>query len=282
MDRLTTMEMFVRVAQLGSFTATAKASGISTAMVSKHIQDLENRLAARLLERTTRSVKLTPRGQLFYSHCKNLIEQVVEAEQSVTRPPEPSGVLRIGAPKAFGSFVLMPEILRLLSLFPELKVALILRDNIRDPRDENLDIAISAKAPRDDDIEMLTMRPQRRIVCASPSFIDQGNDVSFESDGVSTDQHAERVPNFTGRSGAHQLLERLDLEDEEACLQAALLGAGAFELHEFLASQYLQDGRLLALSREPRIRTTNLLLLYEKGRILLARDRAFIDFAVAI
>lgn len=268
MDRLTAMEMFVRVAELGSFTATAKASGISTTMVSKHIQDLEKRLAARLFERTTRSVKLTPSGEVFYSRCKNLIEQVVEVEQSVIRTPEPSGVLRIGAPKAFGSIVLMPGILGLLSAFTGLKVTLFLRDNIRDPRDEDLDMAITAEAPHDDAIEILPMRPQKRIVCASPSFMEQRNDVLFEGNGAS--------------AADPKLLERLDLEDEEACLQAALLGVGAFELHEFLACQHVQEGRLLALNREPRVTNTNLLLLYEKRKNLLARDKVFIDFALAI
>ncbi|HJW07828.1 MAG TPA: LysR family transcriptional regulator, partial [Rhodanobacter sp.] len=109
MDRFQEMVSFVAVVEAGSFVGAADATGLSKAAVSRHVAELEQRLGARLLQRTTRRLSLTDDGQLFYARAKDLLAAVDEAESEISsRSGEPSGRLRINAPLSFGILQLAP------------------------------------------------------------------------------------------------------------------------------------------------------------------------------
>jgi DNA-binding transcriptional LysR family regulator len=105
MDKLTSMKVFAAVARLGSFSAAAEEMGISRAMASKYMSDLENSLDVRLLNRTTRQLSLTEVGSTYQVRINNILAEIEETEQAITQlQSEPRGILKIMAPPSFGSF----------------------------------------------------------------------------------------------------------------------------------------------------------------------------------
>lgn len=123
LDRLTSMAVFLRVADLGSFTAAATEFDLSTQMVSKHVMALEQRLGARLLHRTTRKQSLSEIGRIYYERCQAILAEV-EAAEALTEQARavPRGRLRVNAPVTFGSQGLVPLVTRYLRKYPDVVV----------------------------------------------------------------------------------------------------------------------------------------------------------------
>src|SRR6266849_3559362 len=133
MDRLASMEVFVKAADSGSFAAAAATLGLSSQMVGKHVRALEERLGARLLNRTTRRQSLTEVGRAFYERCKLVLAEVEAAEAlAQDQHDTPRGRLRINAPVTFGSYSLVPMLTRYMRQYPEVTVDLTLSDRIVD------------------------------------------------------------------------------------------------------------------------------------------------------
>src|SRR5271170_4533726 len=130
MDRLKTMESFVRVVKAGSFSAAAGQLGMSRAIVTKHVIALERRLGARLLNRTTRRIALTEIGGEYYEFCTKILQEFEAEEFSIARlQKEPQGALRVIAPKSFASLHLGTAVAEFARTYPRLHVSLILEDS---------------------------------------------------------------------------------------------------------------------------------------------------------
>ncbi len=136
MDRFRTMETFVRVARSGSFTIAANQLGLSRALVSRHVGMLEERLGARLLHRTTRSLNLTDEGRSYLAFCEQLFRDIEGQERALVETrAEPSGNLRVAAPKSFGALHLADAIIAFARAQPKLHVQLILENVSFQPAD---------------------------------------------------------------------------------------------------------------------------------------------------
>src|ERR1700754_121303 len=144
MDRIRTFETFVRVVKAGSFAGAAQQLGVSRAMVSKHVIDLEGHLQARLFHRTTRRLSLTEVGTDYYDFCTRILDEIEEKRTTVAAlQQEPQGTLKIMAPKSFGNMRLSPYIAEFVSLFPQLNVTMLLSDdslNTYDLVDHGIDL----------------------------------------------------------------------------------------------------------------------------------------------
>lgn len=125
MDRLTSMAAFVMAAEAGSYASAAQRLEMSAQMVAKHVAALEQRLGARLLNRTTRRQSLTELGQAYYERCKHIVSEA-EAADSLAQVMNdtPRGKLRVSAPVSFGSYSLMPFVTAFLREFPEVEIDL--------------------------------------------------------------------------------------------------------------------------------------------------------------
>src|SRR5262245_30859193 len=137
MDRLASMAVFVRVADLGSFAAAAKDLRMSPTMIGKHIRFLEERLGSLLLNRSTRSQSLTELGRDYLIHCRNLLEEA-EVGDSLAQEAlrKPRGQLRVTAPVAFGTNSLIPALVPFMERYPDLRVELLLTDRMVDLMEE--------------------------------------------------------------------------------------------------------------------------------------------------
>ncbi|MFS2221972.1 LysR family transcriptional regulator [Pantoea sp. B65] len=172
MDRLTSMQIFVRAADLGSFAAVADALRISPQMVAKHIAALETRLGARLINRTTRRQNLTDIGRSYYDRCRIVLAEAEAADAiALEMNATPSGIIRVNAPVTFGSYVLSPFITHYLGCYPETQVELTLNDRIVDPIEEGFEVIIRIGELADSSMVAWSLKPYRLIACASPAYV---------------------------------------------------------------------------------------------------------------
>jgi DNA-binding transcriptional LysR family regulator len=174
MDRFENTRVFVAVVEAGNFTAAAERLGISRAAASKHVLQLEERLSARLLNRTTRRVSVTEAGRAFYEQCRRILADLEEAERSAGElHNEPRGELRIIAPTNFGLTEIGAAITDLVLAYPRLRINLTLNDRVTDPIEEGYDIAISVGRPRGTSSSLIArkLNTSRRILCAAPDYL---------------------------------------------------------------------------------------------------------------
>src|ERR1700722_11436179 len=174
MDRFENTRVFAAVVEAGNFTAAAERLGISRAAASKHVLELEERLSARLLNRTTRRVSVTEAGRAFYEQCRRILAALEEAERSAGElHNEPRGELRIIAPTNFGLAEIGTAITDLALAYPLLRINLTLNDHVTDPIEAGYDIAISVGRPRGTSSSLIVrkLNTSRRVLCAAPDYL---------------------------------------------------------------------------------------------------------------
>jgi DNA-binding transcriptional LysR family regulator len=172
MDRLQSMAVFVATVDKGSLSAAAEAFDISPPMAGKHIKQLEERLGARLLTRTTRRQSLTEIGKAYLEQCRLILAQVASAESGAqVLRATPRGKLRINAPVSFGTLVLAPALTHFLDQNPEVQAELTLNDRVIDLVDEGYDLAIRIGHLADSGLVARRLRDYDFLACASPAYL---------------------------------------------------------------------------------------------------------------
>jgi len=168
------VEVFRAVAQSGSLSAAARRLGLTPMTVSRRLASLEGELGVRLFHRTTRSVSLTAEGETFLPFATTLLEASEGARISLkSYAGTASGVLKVTAPTVFGQSVIMPLIPALLAEHPALRVDLTLSDSIVDIVGLGIDVAIRIAALRDSGLIARALAPNRRVLCASPNYLER-------------------------------------------------------------------------------------------------------------
>jgi DNA-binding transcriptional LysR family regulator len=174
MDRFENTRIFVTVVEAGGFTRAAERLGLSRAATSKHVLQLEERLGARLLHRTTRRVSVTAAGRAFYEQCRAILADLDEAERLAGElHNEPRGELRVIAPTNFGLADIGTAITDFLVAYPRLRVNLTLSDRPLDPIEGGYDVAISVGRPRGTSTSLIVrkLNTSRRVLCAAPDYL---------------------------------------------------------------------------------------------------------------
>ncbi len=168
------VEVFAAIAESGSLSGAARRLGLSPMAVSRRLAFLERELEVRLVHRTTRSVSLTPEGEVFLPFSKTLLG-VSEAAKVTLRANAgtASGVLKVTAPTVFGQAVIMPLIPQLLAEHPALQIDLHLSDSIVDIVSLGIDVAIRIATLRDSGLVARSLAPNPRVLCASPVYLEQ-------------------------------------------------------------------------------------------------------------
>jgi len=258
MDRLTSMTVFVRAVDLGSFAAAAAALGLSAPMVGKHVRFLEERLGVRLLNRTTRRQSLTEFGRAYYERCKTVLTEAEAADAlAADQLGEPQGKLRVALPVLFGRRCVIPILIALARRYPQLELDLAFGDSFVDLADGGHDLAIRT-GELHDAANLVTRRVarQRMIVCAAPSYLDAHGSPAQLADLADHDavvyRRSGRVrPWLFPREGGPPVevmpRHRLRLDDLEAIADATTLGIGLAWLPSWLVRERMQAGALVQL-----------------------------------
>ncbi|APW39141.1 LysR family transcriptional regulator [Rhodoferax koreense] len=290
MDSLLSMEVFVAVVDKGSLTAAAEAFALSQPMVGKHIRHLEQRVGARLLVRTTRRQSLTEIGQLYYAQCRQILEQVRQAEAGTDALRlAPRGKLRINAPVSFGSVMLTPALTEFLTLYPEVQAELTLNDRVIDLVDEGYDVAVRVGTLADSGLVARVLRPYRMQICASPEYLARRGTPKAPTELL--DHECLGFAHWPKSGGwlldrDDQLVKslpasRLLSNNGQALRVAALHGFGIVMQPSVLLAEDVAAGRLVPLLAEHLPAPMPMHLVYPRDRVPVPKLSRFIDFMLA-
>ena len=286
-DRLVNLEAFLAVVDEGSFSAAALKLDRSTAAISRQVRSLEERLGTRLLERSTRSVRVTHDGQAFFEKAGTLLAELDAAEAAFAGLPEAAhGRIRVNAPTAFGERYLAPILPDFLGAFPDVRLSLTLSDRFIDVIDEAYDIVIRISDVVEATLAARRLTRCRRVLCASPDYLERR---SAPQTPVDLDDHEcigysiSTTWRFRGgvrRTGSIHGLA-LETNNGEVLRAAVLAGRGIALLPTFLIADDLRSGAVVPVLEEHLDADTTIHALYPERRSLPARVRVFIDFLAA-
>jgi DNA-binding transcriptional LysR family regulator len=173
MDRLTSLMVFARVAESGGFSAAARRLNMSVTMVSNHIQALEDRLGARLLNRTTRRVSLTEIGSMYYERCARILADLDEADRlAAAQHATPRGTLRLYASMNIVR-LLTPIIADFIAAYPAVAIDLTVGERMVDPIEDGYDLVIRPIPPPDSGLVIRRLAPWHHVLCCAPSYLQQ-------------------------------------------------------------------------------------------------------------
>jgi DNA-binding transcriptional LysR family regulator len=284
------MRVFTKVVEAENFTEAARRLKLSAPMVTRHIQSLERRIGARLINRTTHQFSLTEAGAIYHKHCVQLLSDIEEAEEIVGSLGRlPQGRLRLSAPMDFGRVELWPIVSEFMRLHPQLHVNLVLTNRLVDLIEEEFDLAIRVSAhPLVGPLIARKLATSRQVVCASPVYLRRhgvpqiprdllahecllyGTAVRHEGWEFSRNGKSQRI-NVSGCLQANQL---------RLLCQAAVEGAGIVMQPTFSIWEHLAAGRLKTVLGDWSAGGLGVFVVFPSRSFLPVKTRLFIDFLV--
>lgn len=288
--QLGSIEIFCKAAELGGFKPAAEALGLTPPAVSRSVQRLEARLGVRLFARTTRQVRLTDDGRLYYEQCRQALAQLEEAQRALSgQRAEVRGLLRVSVPSTWGHYRLLPRLPEFLARHPQVSVDVHVSNRNVDFVEEGYDLAIRRGDPQDSRLVARVLEHATQGVFASPDYLRRRGVPRTLADLAHHDCLQFVLPSTgrplpwyfmqDGREVEHRIDGRLRcLEDVVACLDLARAGAGLAQGYHFVAKADVASGALVEVLQPLRSRGWPFHVLYPQNRHLSARVRAFVDF----
>lgn len=290
MDRLSAMQVFARVVELGSFVRAAAALELSRARTSEAVQALEAALGTRLLHRTTRRLSLTDDGRAYYERVRRILSEVEEAETEIVRSRgSVRGRLRVDLPVALARLFVVPRLPALVRRHPELELELRLENRNIDLTREGVDCAITYGEPDDPDLVARRLGATRLVTCAAPSYLERRGVPREPSElvrhsciaflGLATARPTAWEFVRDGARFAERPHSKLAFNSMEACVDAASAALGVTQVLSWVAHAAIGDGKLSPILSEYESPGPALFLAFAPNRHASARLRAFAEFA---
>lgn len=274
---------FVAVAEVESFTQAAKRLGISTAQVSRQVSALEARLSTKLFYRTTRKVSVTEAGQIYYQHCRQVLDGLEEAERTITNLQlAPKGKLKLTAPITFGEKTIAPLVNDFVLRYPELEVQMHLTNQKLDLVAEGFDLAIRLGKLEDSSMMAKRLSSRTQYVCASPSYLSTYGVPHTLSE---LEQHNCLQGNLDywrfqeqGKARNVRIKGNIRCDSGWALLDAALKGIGIVQLPDYYVQPALDAGKLVPLLEPYQEPDDGIWAIYPHNRHLSPKVRMLLDF----
>ncbi|MCY1289670.1 HTH-type transcriptional regulator DmlR [compost metagenome] len=274
--------VFTRVVECHSFTLAAQVLGMQKSTVSRRIALLEERLGVRLLNRTTRKLRLTEVGQAYYERCRQIMLDFAEAEQAVMQlQQEPSGLLRISAPIEFGQLFLGRVLGAFMRQYPQITAEVELTSRNVDVVEEGVDIAITLGQPQDSTLIARKLFESRRCFYASPDYLAANGtpQVSAELAGHRAVLLPSDSPRYWPLLGESVPCQRvLFCNNVTFVREAVIAGAGISGLPAMICEEALEAGLLVELLPQARLPSGELYAVYPSRRFQAMKVKAFLDF----
>lgn len=292
MDRLKAMETFVRVVREGSFAAASDQLGLSRAIVTKHVMQLEKQLGARLINRTTRRFSVTEIGQTYFDFCVRMLEDMAKQDALVTRlQEEPRGELKILTPKSFGSLYLGNIISEFMECYPDIRISLVLSDVSMkglDLVEHGFDLAIRVQAPNDSSLMARRIGALQWVLCASPAYLAKhGEPLALDEVAAHRcllhSKHSDGVWHFKSTRG-----------DEPVKVAGAMVTNSVMVLHQvtrnhrgiallptYCVGPDLANGTLKQILKDHSGPHESIYVLFPHRQLVPAKIRLFMDFVAA-
>jgi len=288
MDKLNLLRLFVTVVDRGSFAAAASALGLSPSTVSKAIARLEADLKLFLFHRTTRQLTLTEAGGAYLETVRKLLAELEQCENHLIRQnDQPSGLLKINAPMAYGRRYIVPRLGEFRQRYPGIEVDLSFDDAYVDMIEQGIDICFRSGSIEESTMIAKQLSPMDFITCASPNYIERHKGICegsynqhswirfrFKQTGkLMPILYPESYPN-----DAPDLPTSYIVDDGEAMAELCAQGLGVTQMPHFLARDWLQKGELIPVTPFVRAKDFGVWMIYAKRQFQPAKIRAFIDF----
>lgn len=293
MDKLQAMEVFMKVVDAGGFTRAAEQLHMPKATVSTLVQSLENRLSVKLLNRTTRQVNVTADGAAYYEHCRRILADIRDTEDSLSRThASPSGRLRVEVPSGLGQRVIIPALPDFYRRYPDIAMEMGCGDRPVHLIEEGVDCAVRGGALADSTLIARRIGILHFITCATPAYL------ARHGRPAHPDQLAQHECINYITSTTKQLLAwdferdgeslritppgRFAVNSSEALMMAGLAGLGILQLPSFLVDDYLRSGELERVLGDWDTDPVPLHVVYPQNRHLSATVRAFVEWVAEL
>jgi len=287
MDKLNAMQLFVRVAETGSFTAVADQLDVARSVVTRQISALEKQLGTKLMTRSTRSLTLTTAGSAYLEKCRVILNMVDAAESSLSEEKTvPRGRLRLGLPLSFGLQRLMPCLLQFAQMHPHIELVMDFSDRRSKLIEEGIDVSIRITNHLEQGDIVRKLGASRLLTVASPQYLAQHGHPLQPSDlahhtclAYSQDfQSTSWRFNEHGRASSVTVRPRLAANNGEALLQAAAQGMGITRPPDFMAQPYLDNGSVVPVLTDYEPEPMGIYAVLPSNRYVPHRVSVLIDF----
>jgi len=295
MDRFDAMQAFVRVVEAGSFTKAAETLHMSKTSVTQLVQQLEARLRVKLLNRTTRQVKVTADGAAYYERALRLLADMEDAETSLSSAAEaPRGRLRVDVPSPFARLILIPALPAFYERYPDIQLDMGVSDRRVDLIGDNVDCVVRGGEITDQSLVARHVGDLALRVCAAPSYLANygapGHPSELEGPhhrivGLLWGRAGKTLPYAMRRGGEHVRVQGryvLAVDDGNAYLAAGLAGLGVLWLPDYMAKEALAHGELQPLFEDWEFDPMPMYVAYPPNRHVSAKLRVFIDWVIEL
>ena len=293
MDRLHGILVFLRVVEYGSLSGAARALGVSTSAVSTTLTRLERQLAVRLLSRTTRRISVTPEGSEFYARCKQITNDLAEAELAVGQAGRsPSGHLRVRIPRTLGRMWIVPNMRRFTDAYPSIALEVVCKDILPHTIDDDVDVQVQTGELRDARLAVKRLAATEYVTCASPEYLRLHGTPRKVDELLDHTCIGYRRPR-TGRLREWRFREGASVRhvpvggppifnNIELLIAAAECATGIIQVPECYAKPSIGSGALVEMLREYRAGGYNVSAVYLPQQRLAPKIRVFMDFLSAL
>lgn len=280
------MAFFSLLARLGSFSAAARELNITTPAISKRLSQMESRLGAQLINRTTRRVSLTAEGELYLEHARRILVEIDDMEHLIGAAlATPKGLLRVNATLGFGRNHISPLISSFVKRFPEVQMQLQLTVNPPALTDDAFDVCIRFGEPPDARVIAKRIANNRRLLCASPAYLNQRGTPRYPSElaqhdciGIRQGDEAYGIWRLSSGKQTETIKVRgtLSSNDGGTALSWALDGHGILMRSEWDIARYLNSGRLKLVLENWQTPPADIYAIYPQRLQTAARVKAFV------
>ena len=288
MENLSDIAVFVQVVDSGSFTSAAERLELSKSVISKYVTRLEDRLGARLLNRTTRRLSLTEAGRILYSRSQRGLEEIEAAEMEVSRLQQaPRGKLRFNTPMSFGILHIAPALRDFQQAYPDVSIDMNLEDRQVDLVEEGYDLAIRIAELPDSSLVARRLGPCRHVICAAPEYLekfgtprtpDELKNHNTLTYGYHDTPREWRLLASDGRYLTVTVNSNMHMNNSLALREAVLQGAGIVLTPTFIVGPDIRAGRLRSLLPNYRMLELSIYAVYPQRQHLSPKVRAFVEF----
>ncbi|NGX87437.1 LysR family transcriptional regulator [Rahnella sp. Lac-M11] len=293
MDQIQAMKIFIRIAELESFSRAAEDLDLPRATVSTTLKRLEQRLGVRLFLRTTRQVKITDEGKIYYQRCLQLLSALEEADTLFAHHRnQPAGTVRIDMPHSLARVMVIPALQAFYEHYPHITLSVSANDNSVNLLDQGVDCVIRAWPSEDENLQSRHLANLEQITCASPAYFAKFGTPQTRAD-LATHQaigyffahqqpesHLEFVTDGTVEK--IQLRRTLTVSGADAYVAAAKAGFGLVQVSRLAIAQELERGELVEVLSALTPPPMPLYIMYPPGRFLAPRIRVFLDWLITL
>ncbi len=281
----TGLREFVAVVECGGFTAAANTLDVSTSFVSRQVMRLEDRLDTRLLHRTTRAVKLTDMGRIYYERSREILDRLEELESDMADLQEqPRGHVRMTSAGFYAEHYVAPAVAEFMTQYPEVTVEIDTRMQLVDIVAEGYDLAVRMSAPTDSSMVARKVAPRRVMICASPDYLERYGrpkkpDELRKHNCLTLPEMAWRFA-YPDAFGVVKVRGSFSSDNGRALVAAAVQGIGLVRLADYYTRNEVFQGRLVPVLEKFEVRDAATWIMYPDRHHLPTRVRYLIDYLV--